>query len=134
MSIAYDTTLRNTRMADITAAFGSVGVLHVYGIARPASGASVASTAILCTVALANPFAPAASGGVLTANAIASATVALAGTAVWFRGRGTAGAFVLDGGIGLASTSSAQLVLSTLALSANVLLNISSFVLTEGNP
>jgi hypothetical protein len=134
MSISYDTTLRNTRMNDITTAFGSVGVIHIYGGARPATGASVASTSILCTIALPNPFAAAASGGVLTANAISAATVSSAGTAVWFRGRGTAGAFVLDGGVGTASTASAQMVISTLALAANVVLTVNSFVLTEGNP
>lgn len=134
MSIAYATTLRNARLDEITTAFGTAGIIHIYGGARPATGASVASTSILCTIALPNPFASAASGGFLAANAISPATVSASGTAVWFRGRGTGSAHVLDGGVGTASTASSQMVIGTLALAANVLLTINSFSLTEGNP
>jgi hypothetical protein len=57
MAIIYTTAVKNARLNAVTAAIGATGVLEI--------GTTGMST-ILATIPLANPAAPAASGGVLT--------------------------------------------------------------------
>lgn len=96
---------------------------------RPATGA--AETAILATLPLTDPVAPAASGGVLTFSAITDDTSTSAGTANWFRIRDNSGDPIIDGDVG---TSGSDLNLNSLAISAGGTVSITSFVITAGNP
>lgn len=57
MAIIYTTAVKNARLNAVTAAIGATGVLEI--------GTTGMGT-ILATIPLANPAAPAASGGVLT--------------------------------------------------------------------
>lgn len=57
MAVNYVDSLKNTRLDAVTTAAGTTAVLEIYD-----SG----STTLLASIALANPIAPSASGGVLT--------------------------------------------------------------------
>lgn len=114
----------------ITTAIGASGKLRIYDGTRPASGG--AATTLLAELPLSATSAPAASGGVLTFNAITNDSSADAtGTATWFRVTTSGGTFVIDGNVG---TSGADLNLNTVSIVAGGPVAVSSFVITEGNP
>lgn len=131
MAIAYATNLRNARMDAITTFTGGSALLRIYDGTRPATGGT--ATTLLAELTCNATFAPAASGGVLTLNAITQDSSANAtGTATWFRivkSDGTT--HVLDGNVG---TSGSDLNLTTTSIVATQPVSVTSFVLTEGNP
>lgn len=131
MALAYATNLRNARMDAITTFAGGSALLRIYDGTRPATGGT--ATTLLAELTCNATFAPAASGGVLTLNAITQDTSANAtGTATWFRivkSDGTT--HVLDGNVG---TSGSDLNLTTTSIVATQPVGVASAVLTEGNP
>lgn len=129
MAIALAATLRTTRADAITTAIGNAGFIRIYDGSRPATGGT--ATTLLAELTGASPFAAGASSGVLTASAITQDSSANAtGTAAWFRVVTSAAAFVMDGNCG---TSGSDLNLTTLSIVSGQPVQISSFVLTEGN-
>jgi len=131
MALSYITTLRNTRLADITSAIGTSGKLRLYDGTPPASAnAALSSNTMLSDNACSATFAPAPSGGVLTANAISNATAAATGTATFFRLLTSANAAVVQGTVG---TSGQDLNLNTTSISSGATVSITSLVITEGN-
>ena len=129
MVVAYSVGLRNSRLDAITTAVGASGLLRIYGGSRPASGG--AATTFLAVLACAATFAPSASSGTLTANAITDDTAAdNTGTATWFRVTTSAGAFVVDGDAGTAGT---ELVLDDANIVAGGTVAVNSLVVTAGN-
>lgn len=129
MAIAYSTTLRNSRLDQITSAVGASGLLRIYDGSRPASGG--AATTLLAELTCNATFAPSASGGVLTLNAITQDSSANAtGTATWFRITTSGGTFVIDGSV---STSGSDLNLTTTSIVATQPVSVTSFTITEGN-
>src|SRR6185312_4607531 len=86
-NLKYAVALKNARLDAITAAIGASGFVDIYDGSQPASpDTAVTSQVKLAHLALSATFAPAASGGVLTANAISDDTDADAtGTAAWCR-------------------------------------------------
>lgn len=130
MAMSYPTTLRNSRMDLITTLAGANALLRIYDGTRPATGGT--ATTLLAELTCNATFAPAASGGVLTLNAITQDSSANAtGTATWFRivkSDGTT--HVMDGSVG---TSGSDLNLTTTSIVATQPVSVSSFVLTEGN-
>lgn len=130
MALAFSTTLRNSRLDQITSAVGASGLLRIYDGTRPASGG--AATTLLAELTCNATFAPSASGGTLTLNAITQDSSANAtGTATWFRITTSGGTFVIDGNIG---TSGSDLNLTTTSIVSGQPVSVSSFVITEGNP
>ena len=130
MALGYVTTLRNAKLNAITTAVGSNALLRIYSGSRPATGG--AETTILAELTCNATFAPAASGGVLTLNAITGDTSANAtGTATWFRILTSGAVPQIDGNVG---TSGSDLNLTTTSIVATQPVNITSFVITEGNP
>lgn len=130
MALAYSTTLRNARLDAITTAISTSGLLRIYDGTRPASGGT--ATTLLAQLALSATAAPAASGGVLTFNAITQDSSADAtGTATWFRITTSGGTFVVDGSVG---TSGSDLNLSTTSIVLGQPVSITSATITEGNP
>jgi hypothetical protein len=131
MAIAYSTAIRNGMMDFITTMAGGSALLRIYDGSRPATGGP--ATNLLAELTCNATFAPAASGGVLTLNAITQDSSANAtGTATWFRivkSDGTT--LVMDGSVG---TSGSDLNLTTTSIIAAQPLSVTSFVLTEGNP
>jgi hypothetical protein len=134
MALAYDvTTIRNAMLDTITTRAGASALLRIYDGTRPATGAAITTQVLLAELTCNATFAPAASGGVLTLNAITQdASANNTGTATWFRivkSDGTS--FVLDGNVG---TSGSDLNLTTTSIVATQPVSVSSFVITEGNP
>lgn len=130
MALAYSATVRNGRLDQITSAIGASGLLRIYDGTRPASGGT--ATTLLAQLALSATAAPAASGGVLTFNAITQDSSADAtGTATWFRVTTSGGTFVIDGSVG---TSGSDLNLTTTSIVITQPVSVTSFVITEGNP
>ena len=130
MALGYITTLRNSRLDAITSAVGSNGKIRIYSGTRPSTGG--AETTMLVELACSATFAPGASGGVLTANAITDGTVATGGTATWFRVVTSGNNAVLDGSVG-ATGSGQDMELSSTSLVATGTVSISSFEITAGN-
>ncbi len=130
MTIAYSTAVRNAMLDAITTAIGANGLLRIYDGSRPASGG--AATTLLAQLALSASAAPAASGGVLTFNAITQdASADATGTATWFRVTTSGGTFVIDGSI---STSGSDLNLTSTSIVITQPVSVTSFVITEANP
>lgn len=130
MALGFATNLRNARADAITTFTGGSALLRIYSGSRPATGGT--ATTLLAELTCNATFAPAASSGVLTLNAITNDSSANAtGTASWFRivkSDGTT--HVLDGDVG---TSGSDLNLNTTSIVTGGPVAVSSFVLTEGN-
>jgi hypothetical protein len=129
MALGYVTTLRNAQLDAITTAIGTSGKLRIYDGTRPATGGT--ATTLLAELPLSATAAPAASGGVLTLNAITTdASADATGTATWFRIVTSANAAVVDGSVG---TSGADLNLNSTSLTAGGSVAVTSFTITAGN-
>ena len=130
MALAYDASIRNAQVDAITTRAGASALLRIYDGTRPATGGT--ATTKLAELTCNATFAPGASGGVLTLNAIASDTSADAtGTATWFRivkSDGTT--FVMDGNVG---TSGSDMNFNSVSFTAAGSVAVSSFTITAGN-
>jgi hypothetical protein len=130
MAIAYAEALRNARLDQVTTRAGNAAKLRIYSGTRPATGGT--ATTLLAELTCGSPFAPAASAGTLTANAVTQDSSAdSTGTATWFRivqSDGTT--HVLDGDVG---TSGSDLNLTSVSIVAGGTVSVTSFVLTGGN-
>ena len=130
MTVGMITALRNARLDAITTFAGASGKLRIYSGTRPATGG--ATTTLLAELTLNATFAPAASAGVLTLNAITSDSSAdSTGTATWariFKSDGTT--IVGDCSVG---TSAADIILNTTSIVAAAAVACTSATITEGN-
>ena len=130
MALAYSAAVRNAMLDAITTAAGGSALLSIYDGTRPATGG--AATTLLAQLTCNATFAPGASGGVLTLNAITQDSSANAtGTATWFRITTSGATHVLDGNVG---TSGSDLNLSSTSIVSTQPVSVTSFVITEGNP
>lgn len=124
------TALRNARLDAITTFAGASAKLRIYNGTQPATGGT--ATTLLAELTCNATFAPAASGGVLTLNAITADTAADAtGTATWARivkSDGTT--HVLDCTVG---TSGADVILNTVAIVVNAQVSVTAATITEAN-
>ena len=131
MTVGMVATLRNARLDAITTFAGASCILRLYSGTRPATGGAI--TTLLAELVCNATFAPAASAGVLTLNAIASdASANATGTASWariFKSDGTT--IVLDCSVG---TSAADIILNTVSIVAAAVVACTSATITEGNP
>ncbi|MNN02453.1 hypothetical protein D3C81_1151140 [compost metagenome] len=132
MTIGMSTALRNSRLDAITTAAGASAKLRLYTGTRPATGAAITSQTLLAELTCGATFAPAASGGVLTLNAITGDSSADAsGTATWARLLKSDGTtHVLDMDVG---TSGSDLNMNSNVISAGAAVSITSATLTEAN-
>jgi hypothetical protein len=130
MALGYNVTLRNNQLDEITARAGASALLRIYSGTRPATGGT--ATTLLAELTCNATFAPGASSGVLTLNAITQDSSANAtGTASWFRivqSDGTT--HVLDGDVG---TSGSDLNLTTVSIVSGQPVSITSATITRGN-
>lgn len=131
MTIGMVTGLRNAMLDAITTFAGNSGKIRIYSGTQPATGGT--ATTLLAELTANATFAPAASGGVLTLNAItADSSADATGTASWFRLLKSDGTtIVFDGTVG---TSGADLNLNTTSIVTAANVAISSFTITAGNP
>jgi hypothetical protein len=130
MALGYAETLRNNQLDEITALAGGSALLKIFSGTRPATGGT--ETTKLSEQVCNATFAAAASGGVLTLNAIADDTSADAtGTASWFRIESSGATFVMDGDV---AASGADLNFDSVSFVAGGTVSITSFTITAGNP
>jgi hypothetical protein len=124
------TSLAATTEADAVAALLSNGWLRLYSGVQPSSAdEAVTSQVLLAELRFGNPAFGSASDGVAAANAIAGDSSANAtGTATWFRCFQSDGTTpVFDGSVG---TSTSNLVLNSVAISAGAQVDVTSFTFT----
>ena len=131
MALGYNETLRNNQLDEITARAGASALLRIYDGSRPATGGT--ATTLLAELTCNATFAPAASSGVLTLNAITADSSANAtGTATWFRIVQSGGStHVMDGNVG---TSGSDMNLNSTSITAGGSVSITSATITAGNP
>lgn len=130
MALGYVSSLRNSRADAITTAVGNAGLWRIYDGSKPAIGG--AATTLLAELTCGTPFAPGATGGVLTLNAITQDSSANAtGTATWARITTSGGTAIIDM---TAGTSGTDLILTTASIVATQPVSITgSPTITEGN-
>lgn len=125
MAITLAATLRNNRADQITTFASTSAKIRIYT-------AAYASALVDC-VCSASAFAAAASGGVLTLNAITAGTASAAGTAAIariYKSDGTT--MVIEGLTVGVSASNINITNTTIAVSDTV--TVTSATITEGNP
>jgi hypothetical protein len=132
MALGFATGLRNARADAITTFTGGSALLRIYNGSRPATGGT--ATTLLAELTCNATFAPSASGGVLTLNAITADSSANAtGTASWFRivkSDGTT--HVMDGSV-TATSGGGDLELDSTSIVAGGNVSITTRTITEGN-
>lgn len=124
MAVTYTTAVKNSRLNAVTTAIGTTGVLEI--------GTTGMGT-VLATIPLANPAAPAASGGVLSFTMPQSDTSADAtGTAAAARIRTASGGTDIVTGltVGL-SGSGSDIILDSVSISAGQTVTINSASITH---
>lgn len=131
MAVGYSTTQRNARLDALTSALGANATLKIYDGTRPATGG--AATTLLVTLTCGATFAPAASGGVLTANAITGASAVATSTATWARLSTSGGTFVADLSVTVAGGGGDLQLTGTALITSGLTVNVTSLVITEGN-
>jgi hypothetical protein len=130
MALGYVAALRNAQLDAVTTQVGASGLLRIYSGTRPATGGT--ETTILAQLTCNATFAPAASGGVLTLNAItADSSADATGTASWFRILTSGAVAKIDGNVG---TSGSDLNLNSTSITSGGTVSVTSFTITAGNP
>lgn len=125
MAITLNSTLRNNRLDAITTFAGTSAQLKVY---------TAAYGAVLYTATCsASAFAAAASGGVLTLNAIGNATASGAGTAAIARIYKSDGTTMVVEGLTV-GTSGTNIVITNTTIASGDVVTTSSATISEGNP
>lgn len=125
MTLAFSTTLRNSRADAITSAAGSACKLAIYDGLRPASGGT--ATNKLAEFTFTGNLATSASNGVLTLNIPPNATGIADGDATWARITTSAGTFVVDLSVG------SDIFLNTATVTTGLVVQLTSGTVTEGN-
>lgn len=129
MALGYVAAVRNAQLDAITTQVGASGLLRIYSGSRPATGGT--ETTVLAELTCNATFAPAASGGVLTLNAITADSSANAtGTATWFRILTSGAVAKIDGDVG---TSGSDLNLNSTSITSGGTVSVTSFTITAGN-
>lgn len=123
MSIIYTTAVKNARLNAVTSEIGTTGVLEI-GTAGMAS--------VLATIALGNPAAAGASGGVLTLSGFprSDASADNTGTAAAARIRTSSGGTDVVTGLTV-STSGADINLDSTSITAGQTVTINSATITH---
>ena len=117
--------------ADAVCVLANTGYLRIYDQSQPATADTAVGAQVLLAELRMNATAfGAASAGVATANAItADASANATGTATWFRVLKSDGTTTLwDGSVG---TASANLILSSVAITIGAAVSVSSFTYTQ---
>lgn len=131
-NLKYSASLKNARLDQVTTKVGASGLLRVYDGSQPASpDTAITSQNKLAELTTnASAFAGAASGGVLTANAISSVNAVASGTASWFRLCKSDATAVIDGTVG---TSGTDLIIDNTSINSGQQVSVTSLTITSGN-
>lgn len=128
----FKLTSRNAMLDTLNASIGSTAAFIIYAGNQPAdcsSAVTAGNTSCARLYMAATAFA-AATGGVITANAIASDSSAAGGTANWFSVENTTGdgtTRFIDGDV---DTSGADLNLNSVSITTGATVAVSSFTVT----
>jgi hypothetical protein len=133
MALGMNVLLRNARLNAITTFAGGSALIRIYSGSRPATGGTV--TTLLAQLTCNATFAPGASSGVLTLNAISPATSAAAtGTATWFRMVASDGTtHITDGSVSTVAAGTGDMRLDDTSIVLGGTVAISTATITEGN-
>lgn len=130
-NLKYAVALKNAKLNQIASQIGNAGVLNIYTGTQPTNpDTALSGNTLLAALTCGTPFAPNASGGVLTANAITSATAGNTGTATFFRLTTSGATAIVDGSVG---TASADLVLTSTSITSGQTVSVSSLTITSAN-
>mgnify|MGYP003619714273 CR=1 FL=1 len=122
MSVTYPAAVKNARLNAVTTAIGATGVLEI---------GTTGMATILATIPLANPAAPAASGGVLSFTTPRSdASADNTGTAAAARIRTASGGTDIVTGLTV-GLSAADVILDSLSITAGQTVTINSASITH---
>lgn len=125
--------LRNAMADRVTATVDAgtgPGTVRIYDGAMPLDADDALSgNTLLAEMALSDPSAPAASGGVLTLSAIVQGSVGNTGTASWARVEDSDGNSVLDVDVTVTGGGGAMTI-NTVSLVAGGTVDVTGFVLT----
>lgn len=134
-NLNYRDTTRNNMLDEITSDIGASGFLRIYDGTQPADAdTAISGQTLLAECPLSATAAGAASGGVLTFNAITSEDSAPAsGTATWFTLVTSGGTRILDGDVSTVAAGTGDLQLDSTSITAGQVVNIDSLTITEGN-
>ena len=122
MSVTYTTAVKNARLNAVTTAIGATGVLEI---------GTTGMATILATIPLANPAAPAASGGVLSFTMPQSdASADNTGTAAAARIRTASGGTDIVTGLTV-GLSAADVILDSLSITAGQTVTLNSAAITH---
>jgi hypothetical protein len=123
MAVTYTTAVKNARLNAVTTAIGTTGVLEI---------GTTGMATVLATIALANPAAGAASGGVLTFSSFprSDTSADASGTAAAARIRTATGGTDIVTGLTVGTTGS-DINLDSVAISAGQTVTINSMTITH---
>jgi hypothetical protein len=134
MALKFPAAYRNTRGDSITTRAGNGAKLRIYSGTRPANADTAPAGVLLAELVCGTPFAPAASGGVVTANAITTSN-AVGGAptnATWCRLVDSAGTTTACDGDVSATGGGGDLQLVSVSITSGQPVQVTSFVVTEG--
>lgn len=126
MSFGHNVLLRNAQLDAITTRAGNGALLRAYDGTRPATGGTATTKLVEWT--LGTPFASAASGGALNVNLPADTTGLAAGTVSWFR------IVKSDGTTHVTDFGLSEVSINNLNVTIGATMQVTSFVITAGNP
>lgn len=134
-NVKLSTLARNALLDAITTKLGSACLIDIYSGTQPAGpDTAVTSQVKLATLTGGTPFAPGASGGVLTAGAVANGTGSVGAStgtvATWFRCSTSGGTPELDGTVAAAG---ADMNINNTSIATGQTVSISSFTITAPN-
>ena len=134
-NLKYSASLKNLQQDALTTKLGASALLNIYsGTQATNPDTAIGAQVLLATLTCNATFANAASGGVLTLNAISNGTgTAGAGagtTATWYRLTTSGGTAHVDGSVGI---SGADLNLNNTNIALNQVVSVSSSTYTNGN-
>ena len=130
-NLKYAATTKNNKLNQITTSIGTSGNLVIYSGTQPTNpDTGLSGNTVLATLPLSATFAAGASGGVLTANTITSATASATGTATFFSLQTSGAVRIVDGTVG---TSGSDLNLNTVSIVSGANVAVSSLTITSAN-
>lgn len=132
MAVTQSVALRNAQAQQVQVqvdAGPAAGTIQLRSGAKPATVATAASGTLLATVTLADPCAPAASGGVLTFVDPGAVTGVAAGDVGWARFLDSTGTAVLDCTV-TATGGGGDLTMSTVTVSVGLSIDMGAVTYT----
>ena len=130
-NLKYAVALKNARLNVATTQLSTTAVLNIYTGSQPTNpDTGLSSNTLLASLALSNPIAPGASGGVLTLSTITSATAGNTGTATWGSLLTGGGTRIIDFTVG---TSGCDMTIDNTSINSGQTVSCSSLTITSGN-